>query len=152
MTQTIQKSIIHRPIEVVFDVATCLESCINWQAMMVEARKITPGSKGVGTQFHHKSRFMRIPIGTEPVITLYEPPHRFGYRNESGTFTFEVLFTFTAVDGGTRFDATMSSSAANRPIAEVAVPLLVNNASRQYDNDLHVLKTMMEGDLRVKVF
>ncbi|MDZ4764545.1 MAG: SRPBCC family protein, partial [Chloroflexota bacterium] len=153
MTQRIEKSIIiNRPIEEVFDVATCLESCVNWQTMMIGSEKVTPGAKGVGTQYKHTAKFMGIPVITQPVITVNEPPHRFAYHNQSGAFGYEVQFNFESVADGTRFDAVLTTDSASNLIAEIAIPLLVGAASRQYDNDLSLLKGMMETGLQVKKF
>lgn len=153
MTHSIKKSIIiNRPIDEVYDTATCLESCVNWQAMMVEAKQVTPGDKGVGTQYKHKAKFMGITVETNPVITVYEPPYHFAFANTTGVFPFEAEFTFEAVEDGTRLSITLSTQGFRNVVSELTFPVLIKAASRQYENDMAILKDMMENGVKVKVW
>jgi uncharacterized protein YndB with AHSA1/START domain len=149
--QSIEKSIvINRPIEEVFDTATCLRSCVNWQASVVQAEKVSDGPTGVGTQFKHTGKFLGISFESNPVVTRYEPSRVFGYSN-GGSPQFDVLFSFEPVGEGTRFTAKVSSNNPDTVFRQIALPLVVAAMGRGIETAMHNLKDLMEANVAVKL-
>lgn len=143
--------IINRPVEEVFDVATCLESCVNWQGSVINAQKLTQGPTAVGSSFHHQYKFMGIRGETHPKVILYEPPHRFGFENDGDSLHFKAFFTFEPVEGGTRFTINIESEDSPGVVKNMAVSLVRGAVKRQFESDLHALKDMMENEVKVKI-
>ena len=44
---------INRPVEEVFDVATCQQRCVIWRGPITLAKKTTDGPVDVGTSYEH---------------------------------------------------------------------------------------------------
>jgi hypothetical protein len=146
---TITKSIvIKRPIEEVFDVATCLKRCVVWQASIVGSEKISEGPVGVGTRYRHQVKFLGIKSETHPVVTVWEPPHRMAYQDASGPSTFDVHFTCEPTPEGVKFTVNVSGEPKG-VLANLTEPLLVPLLERQFESDLQALKVLMENEVPI---
>lgn len=144
--------IINRPIEEVFETATCMESCINWWTMVQDAKKITPGPTSVGTEYRHLGKFMGIKVEAHPVVTVLEPPYHFAYKSDTSSADMDVDFTFEPVDGGTKMTIKMDARSNWNIVSQTMLPLVVNAAGRQFQNDMQGLKEMMENGVKVKIW
>ena len=142
--------VINRPIEEVFENATCLRSCVRWMTTMTAADKVTEGNVGVGTMYQHKAKFMGINVDTYPTIRKYDPPKELVFGDPNSIVPYEVAFTFTPVEGGTRFDVTLESGSKGL-INGIARPILNKAFTRQMQSDMDTLKELLEGGVRVKI-
>ncbi len=150
---TTEKSvIINRPIEEVFETATCMESCINWWTMIKDAKKVTPGPTAIGTEYRHTAKFMGISVESHPVVTALEAPHHFAYTSNTPSSTMDVDFTLEAVEGGTKLTIKMIAQPSGNVVTQTMLPLVVNAAGRQFGSDMEGLKDMMENGVKVKIW
>jgi uncharacterized protein YndB with AHSA1/START domain len=142
--------VIRRPLEEVFDVATCQERCQVWQTTLQEARKISDGPTSVGSEYIHRVKFLGVTMETHPVITEYEPPHRLSYGFDSPLVNYQVTFIVEPVDDGTKVTARIQSdnSKLKLPFPE---SFGMGMMSRQYESDLQNLKAMMEAEIPIQV-
>jgi uncharacterized protein YndB with AHSA1/START domain len=138
--------VINRPIEEVFDVATCQQRCVVWQSGMVTARKLTDGPVGVGTEYEQTSQMLGFQATNHPVITLWEPSHRFAYHSEGSRSTVDVEMTFTAVDGGTQMTVSTHMPQADDMMSHFTESLVYQSMKRMMKTDLENLKELMESE------
>jgi hypothetical protein len=68
-------------------------------------------------------------------VTEYEPSSRFGIKTTSGPIEAQQAFVCEPVAGGTRLAMVL----------ELANPELAAPARQQWDNDLPILKKLLEG-------
>ncbi len=151
MITTENSVIINRPIEEVFDTATCMESCVNWWTMLTEAKKVSAGPTGVGSEYHHTAKFMGVEMEARPVITVWEPAQRFAYKSDTATAEMEVAYTFEPVDGGTYFRSVMNADTKDNVISAEMLPVIAHAMARQLEDDMNVLKEMMNNGVQVKI-
>ena len=144
--------IINRPIEEVFDTATCMESCINWWTMVQEAKKITPGPIAVGTEYQHIGRYMGMTMEAHPIVSALESPHHFAYTSDTPTADMVVDYHFEPADGGTKMSMTMVANPKEGIIDEAMAGQMMDGFSRQFQSDMLNLKGMMEGGVKVKLW
>ena len=148
MAQISKSIVIDRPIEEVFDVATCLQRCVVWQSQIVATHKVSTGPVGVGTEYEHNASFFGVMVKTHPVITRWEPPYHSEYENTTGPVRFNVKFTFKEVDGGTQFDSVFESDVPDI-LGYLGDTLWSQLNERQYETDLQALKHMMESEIPI---
>ena len=145
-----QSIIINRPIEEVFDVATCHERCVVWRGPIVGAQKTSDGPAGVGTRYRHTLAFLGQTVEAEPVITAWEPPHRAEFENRKGPAAYKSAFVLEPVAEGTKLTTgiQLEISGIFRHIPNVFVK---QAAYRQHKADLQSLKELMESGIEIKV-
>lgn len=148
----VKEIVINRPIQEVFETATCMESCINWWTMIKEAKKVSEGPTAVGTEYRHIAKFMGVSVESRPVVTLLEPPYRFAYQSRTPTAHMDVTFMFEEVSGGTKMTIQMEADPIPNMFAQTLLPMVMNAAGRQFQSDMDTLKAMMENDVKVKVW
>ena len=150
MEPVVHSVMINRPIEEVFDVATCQERCVVWRGPITVATKTSDGPVKVGTTYEHQVKFLGITLVARPVITVWEPPHRAEIENNAGPVTYHLTFTCESVTGGTKL--TTEIKAEIRGAFKHIVDELVHQAiMRQHAGDLETLKQLLESETPVKV-
>ncbi|MDZ4771452.1 MAG: SRPBCC family protein [Chloroflexota bacterium] len=149
---TIELSIvIDRPIEVVFDNATCLRGCVNWQTAIQSAEKLSSEPTQVGTRFRHVVKFMGMSAETHPMVTTYNAPREFAYRDPESRIRFETRLLFDETPEGTRFTINLTGSIDQSLLGKLAQPLLQRSMLRQFERDMETLKDLLENDVVVQV-
>lgn len=141
--------VILRPIAEVFDLASCLIRCSVWQSTIVSAEKITDGPVGVGTTYRHQVKFLGALAETHPTITVWDPPYRLEFQDHSVRVPFDAVYTFEAVEGGTRFTAQVVGDTTGKFI-QYGETFARRALLRQYESDLQTLKELLEGRKPVK--
>ncbi len=144
-----QSIVIQRPIEQVFDLASCLIRCSVWQSGIVSAEKVTDGPVGVGTTYRHQLKFLGTSAETHPTITVWEPPRRLEFQDLSAQVPFGAVYTFEVVDQGTRFTAVVTGDTTGKFI-HYGETFAQRALMRQYETDLQTLKELLESGKRVK--
>lgn len=145
-----QSIIINRPIEEVFDVATCHERCVVWRGPIVGAQKTSDGPTGVGSSYRHTLTLLGQQVETEPVITAWEPPHRAEFENRKGPATYKSVFVLEPVEEGTKLTTGIQIEIIG--IYKHIPNVLVKQAAyRQHKADLQSLKELMESGTEIKV-
>lgn len=150
MEPIVQSIIINRPIEEVFDVATCQERCLVWRGPIISTKKLSDGPSGLGSTFEHRVMFLGVTVEANPVIKEWEPPYRATIENRTGPVSYDSTFTFEATDQGTKM--TTHIQASPRGTFRHIPDRIVNNAiSRQHKADLEALKELLETETEIKV-
>lgn len=135
---------INRPVEEVFAYATDYSTHPLW-ADAVRVDILTPGPVGIGTRLNYVDKTMGREVGAESEITLWEPPHRLGYKIVT-KMAAEALQTFTAENGGTRFTWTYEVHPAGvMSLLKVSEPLLAPLARRTLRTAQKRLKDLLEA-------
>ena len=98
---------VDAPPEVVFQVATDLESMGEWMPNFVSIEKLTEGDVGAGTQFRETRKMFGKAASEHFEVTHYEPPHRMdlyvdGSKGASKKGEFRFRHTFEPEGNGTR--------------------------------------------------
>lgn len=145
MEPIIHSIIINRPIEEVFDVASCQERCVVWRGPITVATKTSDGPVKVGATYEHQVKFLGITVVARPVITVWDPPHRAEIQNDTAPITYHLTFTCEAANGGTKL--TTIIEAETRGAFKQIIDELVRQALiRQHGGDLETLKALLESE------
>lgn len=136
--------LVDRPIAEVFAAWADLERASEWAAPVVERRKLSDGSVGVGSRFHAIDQFPGRRVEFDLEVTEFEPESRMAAR------WFEPMeggweATFSESDGATRLDlkAEMTPS---RGIFKLLFPLMAGWVRRAIAKDLAAFKGFVESD------
>ncbi len=144
MLQLAKTIVIQRPIEEVFDVATCLRRCVVWSAPIVETRMISDGPARVGAEYEHTMSLFGRTFKTNPVITRWDPPRASEYASTKGPMPVRVTFELETVGDSTELTTIYEAEVPNW-VREIGAPLLRKMLQRQYEADLETLKELLES-------
>ena len=139
--------VIERPIEEVFELATCLRRCVVWRSALLASAKTSDGPVGVGTTFDQDVRMWGKTRTNTAVITEYDPPHRFAYRHVSGLSHYEARFLFAPQGNGTRFTVDLEGEPTSLWVKVVPEALVVRQVRSTIESEMEMLKTMMENEV-----
>ena len=143
--QTFETSVvINRPIEEVFAFTTDYDTHLQWQAGIVEAEITSEGPLEVGSQYKYVMQMLGRQLDTTGEITVFEPPKRHGWKATSGPFPAEGLFSFDAVEDGTRVTFHVEAEAGG--FFKLAEPLVIRMVRRQFETSLNNLKDLMDAE------
>lgn len=94
---------IDRPIEAVFDFLADGENDMKFSKRLLEIRKETAGSVGVGTVYRSRARDLGLTATHESQITVFERPTTIRWREISNgpVYIADGGYALRAVDGGT---------------------------------------------------
>jgi hypothetical protein len=113
------------------------------------AQKITEGPVGVGTMYRHQVKFLGTLAETHPTITVWDPPHRLEFQDQSARIPFGAVYTFEDVGGGTRFTAVVTGDTTGK-FVNYGDTFARRALMRQYETDLQTLKELLESGKRVQ--
>jgi uncharacterized membrane protein len=139
--------VINRPIDEVFDVATCLRRCVVWRSALLASTKTSGGPVGVGTTFEQEVRGLGRSFRNTAVITAYEPPRLFAYKRSSGPTDYEARFTFEPEGAGTRFNVSVEGEAPSGWLRVLPKSLLRQWTQNTISQEMDTLKMMMENEV-----
>jgi uncharacterized membrane protein len=136
-------TVINRPIEEVFTVLSNLENDLNWRNEWVDARKVSDGPIGMGTQFSLVAKAFGRRIETVYETIQYEPNRIAAWKAMSGPLPLTFRRSFEHVEGGTRF--TIRYEVEPRGFLKLLLPFLAGSVTRQHVGDLRKVKELMEA-------
>lgn len=135
---------INRPVTEVFDFIMDYSRHHEWSGA-VRVDLLTDGPPGVGTKVNYVGKFLGRELATESVITVFEPPHRMGYRIEMSGMNADALQTFEEENGGTRmtwaYDGNFSGLMSLFKFAE---GIFKQQSNKQMKEALENLKRVLE--------
>ena len=137
---------IERPIEEVFDVATCMHRCTVWMSPVSSSWMDSDEPARVGSTFSGTQHFLGQTHQAKGIIPELDPPRYLRFKQLSG-LGFSGSYTFTPTESGTRFRLTVEPDGG--PIIEsVEEPSLLKVAIKsQVQKDMEHLKMLMESDV-----
>jgi hypothetical protein len=150
MEPVVHSITINRPIEEVFDVATCQERCVVWRGPITVAAKTSEGPVTVGTTYEHQVKFLGITVVARPVVMVWEPPHRAEFENKAGPVTYYLTFTCEATNGGTKL-TTIIKPEIRGAFKHIMDEVVHQAIMRQHAGDLETLKNLLESETPVTV-
>lgn len=132
--------------EQVWAFITVPENGPRWQEGAVSTRVTSPGPVGLDTRMEHEGRWLGIRIPTNAVVTVYEPPVRYGYDITTRLTPTPSLMRYTLerVAEGTRL--TLANDA---PVGRWMKPfesLLQRNVQGMFERDVARLKALIEAE------
>jgi uncharacterized membrane protein len=143
-----EKSIvIDRPIEQVFELATCLRRCVVWRNALLSSTQVSEGPVGVGTTFEQEVRGFGGTFRNSAVVTEYEPPRLFAYEKVEGPDDFKARFSFEAEGDSTRFDVWLDGDSSSGWVRLIPAPLIRKVILGEISQEMETLKAMMENDV-----
>jgi uncharacterized protein YndB with AHSA1/START domain len=134
MVKNEHEIVINCPAERVFRFVADLATWPQWHGSGHQMEKSTAGPVGVGTTWKATGEVQGQPLVLTIEVTSYEPNSRFGFKTTSGPIQAQQAFAFEPVDGGTRLAMVL----------ELADPQMAAPARQQWDNDLLILKKLLE--------
>ena len=143
MIEVTKTASIDLPIEKVFEFIADPANETSWQDDMVEAGIVSEGPIGVGSEARFVQRFLGLHFTSTTEITVYDPPHAFGFRTTSGPVEFQGQTRFEAEDGGTR--VTFLGTGETHGLYRLAEPLIRRRLDKTLAADLVKLKNLLEG-------
>jgi Polyketide cyclase / dehydrase and lipid transport len=143
---SLQTSIdVARPAAEVFDFVADQTNAPLWQEGLYEARRVTPGPIGVGTEHEFVRRFAGMKIKLRNRFTSHDPGRFVSFEIPSGKITGEASYLAEAIGTDTsrltstvRFDMT--------GLFGLAAPILAWLFERQSRRDEARLKELLERD------
>ncbi len=136
-------TVINRPVEDVFAVASNPEGYLKWSPGLVEVKKTSEGPVGVGTTWRLVRQALGQRLEGDLELTEYEPNRKFTLDSKSRPFPGEARWTFDAVEGGTRVSVVLQAEPGG--FFKLAEPLLRSFTKRTMETELANLKELMEA-------
>lgn len=143
MFQTNNSIMINRPPQEVFDAITNPEKVALWQNMTDSVEFPSNGDVGVGSTMKVLARFLGRKFETELEVTAWEPPYRFGWKNEK-PYPTEVTNTLEPQGEGTLL--TSQSQGEMGSFFRLAEGLAAKLLEKQFSSNYESLKLLMESD------
>ena len=135
---------INRPLEEVFAFTSDSSGLSQWQKAVVESRQTSDGPRGVGATGVNVRKVMGQTIETNWEIAAYKVNEGYTIKSTSGgPVAFELAYTFTAVEGGTRVQARFQGEAKG-PL-KVMEGMLSGGFKQDFEEDHQRLKTLLES-------
>ena len=140
----IEKSVhINKPAATVFEFVSSFENDAKWQADLIRSEKTSAGPIGVGTTGVFAQKLLGREMKSDVVVTVFEPPKRFGAKSTGGPVQFEYVMTFEEMGGGTH--VTMSMKGEPGGFFKVAEGMLKKEIEKTFDRDFAKLKELLEA-------
>lgn len=116
-----------------------------WQEGALSTRVTTLGPVGLGSEMEHEGRWLRMRIPTTAVVTVYEPPLRYGYDITTRRVPQPSLMRYSLepVPEGTRL--TLSNEASMPGWMKPFEPLLRRSVQGMFERDIARLKALIEA-------
>ena len=142
-----QSIVINRPIEEVFDVATCLRRCVVWRSTLLASTKTSEGPIGVGTTFEQEVRGLGKTYQNTSIVTAYEPPRLFAFEEITGPFDYQARFNFETEGEGTRYSVWVEGESPVAWLRIVPESLFQQWGQHSIGREMETLKMMMENNV-----
>jgi uncharacterized protein YndB with AHSA1/START domain len=134
--------IIHRPVEEVFAYVSDLTHSAEWQAGLLEVRRLTEGPLGVGTRYAFVRQFIGRKMESTNEFVAYEPNRTVRFRIPSGPMPGQGTYLFEATPDGTKLTSRVELEP--RGLSRLAEPLIAASLRREIAAGLPVLKELLE--------
>ncbi|MBM3179253.1 MAG: hypothetical protein FJZ86_02755 [Chloroflexi bacterium] len=135
--------VIHRPVEEVFAYLSNFENMPNHEQFVVDAKKVTDGAIGVGTQFKVIGKLLIWRPAAILQMTGWESGRRFAFKSLSSPFPVETQYIFEPAAGGTRL--TIIDDTHLGGLLRLFEPLLKRYMQRRFSADMKNVKHFLES-------
>ncbi len=135
--------IIHRPIGEVFAYVSDLTNAPEWQTGLLEVRKTTAETLGIGTQFTFIRKFLGRKLEASNEFTEYTPNKVVTFRTTSGPISVEASYLFEVTPEGTKVTCRMEMQPGG--FSRLAEPLIAASVKREMRAEFGYLKDLLEN-------
>jgi uncharacterized membrane protein len=136
---------IQKPVEEVFAYMSNAENDAEWRTNVVEIEKVSPGEKGVGTEYR---QVVKGPMGkgldADLRYTEFEPNQRVAFETISGAVRPSAVIEFTPLSESStqvRITMTWEPKGAAKATAPVVGRMLESSIKESYANLPRVLES-----------
>lgn len=136
-------AVISKPLDQVFSYATDTQKLPLWAGPVAEAKQISEGPFGVGTESTRVTQLLGRRFESKYEVTEFEPNTRYSAKTTSGPVPIEEHMWFEAVEGGTK--VTIAGDLEASGFFKLAAPVLNRITKRQVESDIATLKDLLEA-------
>lgn len=144
MRVTATTSIGATPAEV-WAYITVPENGPRWQEAAVWTKVSTPGPIGLGSRMDHLGRWLRMKVPTTAVVTVFEPPVRYGYDITSRFSRRPSLMRYSIEPAPEGSRLALSNEAELPRWMKPLEPVLRRNVQAMFERDVARLKDVIES-------
>ncbi len=137
--------LIRRPAQDVWDFVMDLPQTPKWRPRMSNVEWLEDGEPQVGSRFRVWAKVLGYTFKFNFEVTIWSPPHRFGYRQLTGPVAIDSFMLLTEHNDGCRF-MIGGNPQANGLLMKLVEPLLWGTLAKQNGADLIRLKQHLEID------
>ena len=135
---------INRPLEEVFAFVSTPSEIPQWQHDVVESRQTSAGPLGVGATGAMVRTALGRKVETGWEVTDFKANAGYTVKSTGNALLSYVLtYAFTAVDGGTRVQASFQGEAHG--LAKPMEGMIANSVKQDWQEDHQRLKTLLES-------
>jgi uncharacterized protein YndB with AHSA1/START domain len=136
--------IVNRPVDEVFSYLTNIDRMPEWQSMVLEARKTTPGPMAVGTRIDDVRKFLGRRLESTVEVTAFEPNKSYDLTVVSGPIPVTMKQRLESPTPGTTC-ITVNGEGQPGGFFKLAEPLVGRQAERHWRQDFETLKDLVEA-------
>jgi hypothetical protein len=133
---------IYRPLQQVFAFVASPENDFQWQYGTFNSVQVSEGELGLGTLFRTVGHFMGRRIESIFEVTEFDLNQRYGFKSCSGPVDVYTLYTFEALQNGTKLLITIQINPGD--LFKVENVAAEKKVKKQYDENLALLKSVLE--------
>ena len=139
-------SVIGATPEHVWDFITVPENGPLWQEGAIWTRRTTDGPIGIGSKMDHLGRWLRMRVPTTAVVTVFEPPIRYGYDITTKLSRNPSLMRYEVQSCAEGSRLTLSNEAQMPGWIGPFESLLQRNVQGMFERDVERLKSVIESE------
>lgn len=145
MSKVHASTVIHKPIQEVFDYTASPANGPAFIPNLNENTNIQPEQPGVGQKFDWRFNMAGVDLRGQAEVTEYNPPHNAKIVS-TGDSNSTWVYSFEEADGGTKVTLEVDYEVAEGPLQKMANKVVIDQLNqRSADQSLENLKTILEG-------
>lgn len=144
MINLTSSTLIHRPVEQVFDFLSTPENDFRWQYGTLATVRLSEGTGTMRTFFRSIGHLMGRRNLSTYEVTEYEPNKKYGFKSLTGPLHSKTSYTLESVSGRTRINISIQACAPN--FFQVHEGMLGKMMKKQLKEDVAKLKNILEAN------
>ena len=132
--------------EQVWRFITVPENGPRWQEGAISTRVTTPGPVRLGSEMEHVGRWLGLRIPTRAVVSVYEPPLRYGYDITTRLTPKPSLMRYVIEPLADGSRLVLSNEAPAAPWMKLFEARLQRNVQGMFERDIARLKAIVEDE------
>lgn len=140
-------TVIRATPEQVWAFITVPENGPRWQEGAIWTRMTTEGPIGLGSKMDHLGRWLRMRVRTRAVVTVFEPPVRYGYDIATRLSPGPSLMRYELDQLPEGATLTLSNEAQLPRWMRIFEAFLQRNVQGMFERDVARLKAVIESEI-----
>jgi uncharacterized membrane protein len=137
-------TMIHRPVQQVFDFVSSPKNDVRWQYGTLMSASIPDGANKLGSFFRSIGHSLGQRMQGVFEVTEYEPNQKYGFKSLSGSLHSQTSYTFEPASGSTKISISTQAHAIN--LFQMNERLLERKMKKQLKENLALLKELLESE------